>query len=167
MTVPELQKRSMIISSFGKTFHATGWKTGYCVAPEELTKEFRKVHQFLTFSTFTPLQYALADFLKDPNNYNGVSAVYEKKRNTFLESVKNSRFSYVPCKGSYFQNLSYAPFSNENDFDLAVRLTKEIGVASVPVSAFYHDKTDYKILRFCFAKDDETLLKAGEKLSKL
>jgi methionine transaminase len=167
MTVPELQQRSFIISSFGKTFHVTGWKTGYCIAPKELTSEFRKIHQFLTFSTFTPLQYALAEFLKNPANYNGVPSFYEKKRNLFLESVKNSRFTFVASKGSYFQNLCYSAISDEYDYDLAIRLTKEIGVASIPVSVFYHDKKDEKILRFCFAKDDETLLKAGEKLSNL
>lgn len=167
MTIPELQQRSFIISSFGKTFHATGWKTGYCVAPKELTVEFRKIHQFVTFSTFTPLQYALADFLKNPTNYNGLPEFYEKKRNTFLNSVKNSKFTFIPSKGSYFQNLCYSAISNEPDYDLAIRLTKEIGVASVPLSAFYHDKKDEKILRFCFAKDDETLKRAGEKLSKL
>jgi methionine aminotransferase len=167
MTIPELQQRSFIISSFGKTFHVTGWKTGYCVAPKELTTEFRKIHQFLTFSTFTPLQYALAEFLKNPENYNGVPAFYEKKRNTFLESIKNSKFTFIPSKGSYFQNLCYSKISDEPDTDLAIRLTKEIGVASVPISVFYKDKIDEKILRFCFAKEDETLLKAGEKLSKL
>ncbi len=167
MTMPELQQRSFIISSFGKTFHVTGWKTGYCVAPKELTTEFRKIHQFLTFSTFTPLQYALAEFLKNPENYKGVPSFYEKKRNTFLESIKNSKFTFVPSKGSYFQNLCYSAISNEPDTELAIRLTKEIGVASVPISVFYKDKTDEKILRFCFAKEDETLLKAGEKLSKL
>ncbi len=167
MTVSELQQRSFIVSSFGKTFHATGWKTGYCVAPKELTTEFRKIHQFITFSTFTPLQYALADFLKNPTNYNGLPKFYEKKRNTFLNSVKKSKFTFVPSKGSYFQNLCYSAISNESDYNLAIRLTKEIGVASVPLSAFYHDKKDEKILRFCFAKDDETLSRAGEKLSKL
>ncbi len=167
ITVPELQQRSFIISSFGKTFHATGWKSGYCIAPKELTAEFRKVHQFVTFSTFTPLQYALADFLKNPTNYNGLPKFYERKRNVFLNSVKNTKFTFVPSKGSYFQNLCYSAISNESDYDLAIRLTKEIGVASVPLSAFYHDKKDEKILRFCFAKDDETLVKAGERLSKL
>ena len=167
MTIPELQQRSFIIGSFGKTFHVTGWKTGFCLAPKELTTEFRKIHQFLTFSTFTPLQYALAEFLKNPINYNGVPSFYEKKRNTFLESVKNSRFTFIPSKGSYFQNLCYSNISDEYDYDLAIRLTKEIGVASVPLSVFYHNKKDEKILRFCFAKDDETLYKAGERLSKL
>jgi methionine transaminase len=167
MTEPELQQRSFIISSFGKTFHVTGWKTGYCVAPKELSVEFRKIHQFLTFSTFTPLQYALAEFLKNPANYMGVPSFYEKKRNTFLEAVKDSKFAFVPSRGSYFQNLSYSNISKENDYDLAIRLTKEIGVASIPLSVFYHDKKDEKILRFCFAKDDETLFRAGEKLSKI
>ena len=167
ITVPELQQRSFIVSSFGKTFHATGWKTGYCVAPKELTTEFRKMHQFITFSTFTPLQYALAEFLKNPANYNGLPKFYEKKRNIFLNSIKNSKFTFVPSKGSYFQNLCYSEISDEPDYDLAIRLTKEIGVASVPLSAFYHDKKDEKTLRFCFAKDDETLNRAGERLAKL
>jgi len=167
ITVPELQQRSFIVSSFGKTFHATGWKTGYCVAPKELTTEFRKMHQFITFSTFTPLQYALAEFLKNPANYNGLPNSNEKKRNIFLNSIKNSKFTFVPSKGSYFQNLCYSEISDEPDYDLAIRLTKEIGVASVPLSAFYHDKKDEKTLRFCFAKDDETLNRAGERLAKL
>lgn len=167
MSVPELQQRSFIISSFGKTFHVTGWKTGYCVAPKELTTEFRKIHQFLTFSTFTPLQYALAEFLKNPENYNNVPLFYQKKRNTFLEAVKDSRFTFIPSNGSYFQNLCYSAISDEPDTELAIRLTKEIGVASVPISVFYQNLKDEKILRFCFAKDDETLFRAGEKLSKL
>lgn len=167
MTNPVLQERSFIISSFGKTFHVTGWKVGYCVAPAALTTEFRKVHQFLTFSTFTPVQYAIAEFLQNPENYIHLPAFYEKKRNKFLDAVRNSRFTYIPSKGSYFQNLSYKKITDEYDYDLAIRLTKEIGVASVPVSVFYHDKQDNKVLRFCFAKDDETIEKAGEKLSKL
>ncbi len=167
MTDPELQQRSFIISSFGKTFHVTGWKTGYCVAPKELTTEFRKVHQFITFASNTPLQYAIAEFMKNPANYMGVPEFYEKKRNTFLEAIKNSRFTYVPSKGSYFQNLCYKNISDEYDVDLAIRLTKEIGVASVPVSVFYHNKLDEKMLRFCFAKDDDTLIKAGKKLTNL
>lgn len=167
MTRPVLQERSFIIGSFGKTFHVTGWKAGVCQAPEYLTKEFRKIHQFVTFCTFTPVQYALADFMKNPDNYNYVPKFYERKRDIFLAAIKGSRFRFVPSKGSYFQNLSYEAITDENDFDLAVRLTKEIGVASVPVSVFYSQKNDYKMLRFCFAKDDETLQKAGERLSKL
>jgi len=166
-THPALKERSFVCGSFGKTFHVTGWKVGYCVAPAELSSEFRKVHQYLTFCTNTPVQFALADFLKNPDNYLSVPAFYEAKRNKFLESVKNSRFTFVPSKGSYFQNLCYSTISGENDYDLAIRLTKEIGVASIPVSVFYHQKNDYKTLRFCFAKDDETLEKAGEKLASL
>jgi methionine transaminase len=167
MTNSILQQRCFIVGSFGKTFHVTGWKVGYCLAPEELTREFRKIHQFLTFSTFTPVQYALAEFLKNPDNYLHLPGFYEKKRDKFLFSIKDSRFDFSPSKGSYFQNLSFSKISDENDYDLAVRLTKEIGVASIPVSVFYHNKEDFKILRFCFAKDDETLEKAGEKLSLL
>jgi methionine aminotransferase len=164
-THPILKERSFICGSFGKTFHVTGWKIGYCVAPDELSTEFRKIHQYLTFCTNTPIQLALADFLKNPDNYLSVPAFYEAKRNKFLDGLKNSRFTFVPSQGSYFQNLCYSAISNENDFDLAVRLTKEKGVASIPVSVFYHKLNDYKTLRFCFAKDDETLERAGEMLS--
>ncbi len=162
-----LQERSFVCGSFGKTFHVTGWKVGYCLAPADLTVEFRKIHQFLTFCTITPVQFAIADFLKTPDNYLSVSAFYEQKRDVFLKCIKGSNFSYVPSKGSYFQNLSYSNITKENDYDLAVKLTKEIGVASIPVSVFYHRKTDYKTLRFCFAKDDDTLKRAGERLAKL
>ncbi len=161
---PELKERTFICGSFGKTFHVTGWKVGYCLAPEVLSTEFRKVHQWLTFSTVTPIQYALADFLKDPNNYLSIPAFYEAKRDTFLASLAGSRFRYVPAQGSFFQCLDYSAISEENDFELAVRLTKEIGVASIPISVFYHQKNDFKRLRFCFAKDDETLQEAGRRL---
>jgi len=161
---PELRERTFICGSFGKTFHVTGWKVGYCLAPEVLSTEFRKVHQWLTFSTVTPIQYALADFLKDPNNYLSIPAFYEAKRDTFLASLAGSRFRYVPAQGSFFQCLDYSAISEENDFELAVRLTKEIGVASIPISVFYHQKDDFKRLRFCFAKDDETLQEAGRRL---
>ncbi len=166
-THPILKERSFICGSFGKTFHVTGWKIGYCVAPEELSTEFRKIHQYLTFCTNTPIQLALADFLKNPDNYLSVPAFYEAKRDKFLNGLKSSRFTFVPSQGSYFQNLCYSAISDENDFDLAVRLTKEKGVASIPVSVFYHKLNDYKTLRFCFAKDDETLERAGEMLSKI
>jgi methionine transaminase len=166
-THPVLKERSFIVGSFGKTFHVTGWKVGYCLAPRVLSHEFRKVHQYLTFSTITPVQLAFAEYLSNPENYLHVSALYERKRNIFLKSIKNSRFTFVPSQGSYFQNLSYSSFSDENDFELAKRLTIEIGVASIPISVFYHKKNDYKTLRFCFAKDDETLEKAGSLLSTL
>jgi methionine aminotransferase len=167
LTHPELKERSFICGSFGKTFHITGWKIGYCLAPKELNVEFRKVHQYLTFSTFTPAQYALAEYLKTPENYLSIPAFYERKRDQFLSAIAGSRFTFKPSQGSFFQNVSYEALTDENDFDLAVRLTKEIGVASIPVSVFCHQKNDFKILRFCFAKDRETLEKAGERLSKL
>jgi methionine aminotransferase len=166
MQHPILQERTFVISSFGKTFHITGWKVGYCLAPKELTVELRKIHQFLTFSVSTPMQYALADYLQQPDRYLDLPAFYQQKRDLFLQAIEGSRFSYVPTEGTFFQNVSYAAITDEPDYDLAIRLTKEIGVASIPVSVFYDQKNDYKILRFCFAKDDETLLRAGERLVK-
>jgi methionine transaminase len=166
-TNPDLKERSFIVGSFGKTFHVTGWKVGYCLAPRDLSYEFRKIHQYLTFSTNTPVQLAFAEYLSNPDNYLHVSNMYEQKRNLFLNSLKNSRFTFVPSQGSYFQNLSYSAISDENDYELAKRLTKDAGVASIPISVFYHKKHDYKTLRFCFAKDDETIEKAGAILSKL
>jgi methionine transaminase len=162
-----LRERSFICGSFGKTFHVTGWKVGYCLAPKALTEELRKVHQWLTFSTTTPIQYALADFLREPDNYLSIPMFYQQKRDKFLDCIKDSRFTYTPAHGSFFQCVNYQAITDENDYDLAIRLTREIGVASIPVSVFYNDKNDYKTLRFCFAKDDETLEKAGERLCKL
>lgn len=167
MMHPVLRERTFICGSFGKTFHITGWKVGYCLAPRDLTKEFQKIHQFVTFSVITPIQYALADFLDNSNHYLSLSEFYQRKRDRFLAAIHSSKFTYKPAQGSFFQMLSYRSISQEDDFDLAVRLTKEIGVASIPVSSFYHLKNDYKILRFCFAKTDEELDKAGEILSRL
>ncbi len=164
MQHPGLQERTFVIGSFGKTFHVTGWKIGYCLAPRELTAEFRKIHQFVTFSVPTPMQYAFAEYLTQPDRYLGVSAFYQQKRNLFLDAIAGSRFSYIPTEGTFFQNVSYAAITDEPDYDLAIRLTKEIGVASIPVSVFYDQKNDYNILRFCFAKDDDMLLRAGEHL---
>ncbi|GAB3247257.1 pyridoxal phosphate-dependent aminotransferase [Larkinella harenae] len=167
VTHPVLQERTFICGSFGKTFHITGWKIGYCLAPKELTAEFRKIHQYLTFSTVTPIQHALADYLKDPTPYEILPAFYERKRDLFLDSIHGSRFQFQPTEGSFFQTVSYQTITDEPDYDLAIRLTKEIGVASIPVSVFYRQRNDYKMLRFCFAKDDETLLRAGERLRRL
>jgi methionine aminotransferase len=167
MTNPILRERAFICGSFGKTFHITGWKIGYCLAPKALSAEFRKTHQWITFSTNTPIQYALADFLKKPEYYLNLPNFYQKKRDKFLACIKNSRFSFLPTQGSFFQIVNYQAITEENDYELAIRLTKEIGVASVPISVFYSQKNDYKMLRFCFAKDDEILERAGEKLSKL
>lgn len=167
MTHPDLRERTFIIGSFGKTFHVTGWKIGYCLAPKALTTEFRKIHQYLTFSTVTPMQYALAEYLQEPERYRSIPQFYEQKRDLFLHAIAGSRFRFTPSEGTFFQNVSYADITDEPDYDLAVRLTKAIGVASIPISVFYHDQTDHHILRFCFAKDDETLLRAGERLSRL
>lgn len=164
---PELANRSMIVFSFGKTFHVTGWKTGYITGPENLMSEFRKVHQFNVFTANTPIQHALADFLADPNNYMHVAEQYQQKRNIFLDAVRASRFKMKPAKGTYFQLLDYSKISEEDDTEIAKRLTIDHGVASIPVSVFYHNPIQNKVLRFCFAKQEETLLRAGDILCKL
>lgn len=159
---PNLANRSFIISSFGKTFHTTGWKVGYCLAPENLMKEFRKAHQYIVFSVNTPVQFALAEFLKYEAAYLDLSNFYQQKRDLFLKLIDKSRFSFIPSKGTYFQLLKYDKISSESDVDFSVRLTKENKIASIPVSVFYQKKVDEKVLRFCFAKDDETLYRAAE-----
>ncbi len=160
MTHPELKERTFVCGSFGKTLHVTGWKIGYCLAPKILSVEFRKIHQFLTFSTATPLQLAIAEYLQEPYTYLGLPEFYQKKRDLFCEGLKKTRFRFSPANGSFFQVVEYGHLTDEGDFDLAVRLTKEMGVASIPVSVFYHNKADHKLLRFCFAKKDEDLLSA-------
>ncbi len=164
MRYPKLADRSFVVFSFGKTFHATGWKTGYCLAPENLMAEFRKVHQFQVFSVNTPIQYALAEYMADANNYSGISAFYQQKRDLFLSLIKDSRFKPLNCSGSYFQLLDYSKISDQKDTEFAVKVTKEHGVAAIPISVFYKNPNDQKVLRFCFAKEDTTLEKAAEKL---
>ena len=164
---PELTERSFVISSFGKTYHTTGWKIGYCLAPAPLSKEFQRVHQFLTFAPNTPIQYAYAQFMKNKGIYLNLSEFYQKKRDKFLSLIKHSRFKALPCRGTYFQMLDYSAISNEPDVEFSKRLTTEHGVASIPPSVFYHHQVDHKVLRFCFAKKDETLEKAAEKLCKI
>ncbi|MFH2142819.1 MAG: methionine aminotransferase [Bacteroidota bacterium] len=164
---PRLAERSLIVSSFGKTFHNTGWKIGYCVAPKKLMVEFRKIHQFMVFSVNTPIQYALADFLKNKEEYLKLNSFYQQKRDLFNSLLSSSSFIIRPSRGTYFQLLDYKKISDEKERDFAVRLTKEIGVASIPVSVFYHKDFENKVLRFCFAKSDETLEKAAEKLITL
>lgn len=164
---PQLRARSIVISSFGKTFHATGWKVGYAVAPAPLTTELRKMHQFITFSTPTPFQMAIADFLEEEAHYLNLPDFYQAKRDFFVAQLKGSRFEIIPSAGTYFQLARYNQISEEHDLDFAKRMTKDIGVAAIPVSAFYHDKIDHKYLRFCFAKDEETLQAAAEKLVRL
>lgn len=163
----ELAKKSFIISSFGKTFHTTGWKIGYCCAPKELTKEFRRIHQFIVFSVNTPIQLALAAFMKDPKNIYSLSKFYQDKRDLFISLVKNSRFDLRPCNGTYFQLLDYHKLSDKNDTEFCEHLTKEIGVAAIPLSPFYRDGTEEKLIRICFAKRDEVLRQAAEKLCSI
>jgi methionine aminotransferase len=164
---PELRKRSFVCGSFGKTYHITGWKMGYCLAPEYLTAEFRKLHQWVTFSSATPLQYALADYLKEPVHYLGLSDFYQQKRDLFASFFEGSRWKILPSKGSFFQCLDYSAISDEVDVDLAVRLTKELKVASIPVSVFYEKPPADRILRFCFAKNDDMLQEAAQRLAQL
>ncbi|MBL4586235.1 MAG: methionine aminotransferase [Flavobacteriales bacterium] len=164
---PKLAERTIIVSSFGKTYHNTGWKVGHVLAPKELMKEFRKVHQFNVFSVNTPVQYALADFLQDRDHYLELGAFYQQKRDTFNRLLQGSKFKIIPSEGTYFQLLDYSEISDEKDTEYAIRLTKEIGVASIPVSVFYHGENEGRFLRFCFAKEDETMEKAAEKLMKL
>jgi methionine aminotransferase len=159
---PALASRSLIIGSFGKTFHATGWKCGFVLAPPQLTAELRKVHQFVVFAVNTPVQLAIAEYLKNPENYLYLHSFYQEKRDKFLELIKGSRFKAIPASGTYFQLLNYAEISKEKEMAFAERLVKEYKIASIPVSSFYHKQEDNKMLRFCFAKTDETLEKAAQ-----
>ncbi|RZK41693.1 MAG: aminotransferase class I/II-fold pyridoxal phosphate-dependent enzyme [Pedobacter sp.] len=164
---PELRERSFIIASFGKLLHTTGWKIGYCLAPEKLMTEFRKVHQFNVFSVNMPMQVGIANYLKSDPIYAELSVFFQRKRDLFGHMLSQTKFKLLPCKGSYFQCVSYAHFSEEKDTDLARRLVVDFGVASIPVSAFYTKNTDEKVIRFCFAKEDQTLEKAVDRLMKL
>lgn len=162
---PELYRRSVITMSFGKTFHATGWRIGYAIAPPALTTEIRKVHQFNTFSIIRPLQHAMADYLAEPENYLSLPQFFQQKRDVFLTAMKESPFELLPCAGTYFMLARYGDISKLGDQAFARWLTKEKGVAVIPISSFYTDGTDEGIVRFCFAKTEETLLAAAEKLS--
>lgn len=164
---PELKERTFVVASFGKLFHTTGWKVGYCMAPEQLMKEFRKIHQFLVFSVNTPIQYAFNEYLNQSASYHQLADFFQKKRDLFSKLLKESRFTLLSCKGSYFQNVTYERISEESDTDLAIRLVKEFKVASIPHSSLYSRNVDVKTLRFCFAKKEETLEKAANFLIKL
>lgn len=157
-----LAAQSFIVSSFGKTVHATGWKIGYVAAPKELMLEFRKVHQFLVFCVNHPFQMALSEYLGNESHYKGLHAFYQAKRDYFRGLISGSRFGIEPCTGTYFQLLNYKAISDEADTDLAIRLTKEKGLAAIPLSVFYSDQRQQQLLRFCFAKKEETLQKAAE-----
>ncbi len=161
---PELFQRSFVVFSFGKVYHCTGWKTGYCVAPEYLMKEFLKVHQYNCFCCNTPVQYALASFLNKKNEYLKLGKFLQKKRDYFKNLMLETKFKPVPSYGSYFQLYDYSALSNDNEFDFAKKLTEKAGVASIPVSAFYQNGNQNNILRFCFAKEDNTLQQAVERL---
>ncbi|MBX9905545.1 MAG: methionine aminotransferase [Burkholderiales bacterium] len=164
---PGLAERSFLVSSFGKTYSVTGWKMGYIAAPRELMNEFRKVHQFNAFVANGPLQYVFAEYMQNKDAYLQLAAFYQKKRDFFLNGLKGSRFKPLPSRGTFFQNLSYEAISEEKDTELAVRLTKEHGVASIPVSVFYRQAPAHRVLRFCFAKSEQTLAKGAEILSRL
>jgi methionine aminotransferase len=163
----ELSSRTLLVYSFGKTFHVTGWKMGFMAGPAELMAEFRKVHQYNVYCCNTPIQYALADYLAEPAHYEKLGEFYQQKRDAFLSGLKNSRFTYTPSAGTYFQLLNYSEITNTPDVEWVEKLTKQIKVAAIPVSVFYHQKLDEHMLRFCFAKDEDTLFEAGKRLSEL
>lgn len=162
LSLPGLASQSLAVFSFGKTFHATGWKTGYVVAPEYLTREVRKTHQFIVYSVNTPIQWGLSAYLKHPENYIHLGKFYQEKRDFFLRVMKGSSFEPLKCHGSYFQLFSYKNISDKSDMAMAEEMTKKLKVAAIPVSVFYKDKSDNHLLRFCFAKKNETLEKAGK-----
>jgi len=164
---PDLRARSFVCFSFGKVFHCTGWKLGYCIAPPQFTSEFRKVHQFNCFSCHTPSQVGIANYLADRNSYLNLGKQIQAKRDYFRELMKSTRFTMKESAGSYFVCASYEMISEEDDKSFAIRITKEFGVAMIPVSAFYQDGKDNRIVRFCFAKKEQTLERAVEKLAKL
>ena len=162
-----LRERSFVVSSFGKTYHATGWKVGYCLAPKVLSTELRKVHQYLTFATNTPIQLALADYLATTDDHLALSAFYQSKRDLFRTLIGPSRFRPLACEGTYFQMVDYTAITDEPDTAFARRLTTQHGVAAIPPSVFYHGADDHRVLRFCFAKNDATLKEAAEKLCRI
>ncbi|CAL2085254.1 Methionine aminotransferase [Tenacibaculum sp. 190524A05c] len=163
---PKLRERAVVASSFGKSLHVTGWKVGYLIAPEHLMKEIKKVHQFLVFSVNSISQHVISEYL-DIVNFDEVAKMYSNKRTLFQEALKDSRFEILPSEGTYFQIVNYKDISTKNDLDFAKELITEHGVAAIPISVFYEDATDKHMLRFCFAKTDETLLEAAEKLCRI
>ncbi|CAI2405400.1 methionine aminotransferase [Serratia marcescens] len=164
---PQLAERSVIVSSFGKTYHVTGWRVGYCLAPAALMDEIRKVHQFMVFSADTPMQYAFAAALANPQSYLGLAAFYQQKRDLLASALQDSRFELLPSRGSFFMLARFSGFSHESDNDFAVRLIREAKVATIPLSAFYSDGTDTGLIRLSFSKDNETLLEGARRLSQV
>lgn len=166
-THDSLSKRSLIISSFGKSYTITGWKLGYCVGPEKLTREFRKAHQNIVFAANRPMQMALADFMKEEGHYQHLQKLYQQKRDFFISAMEKSRFKIIPSQGTFYQLADFTNISDLSDYNFAVELIKQHKIASIPLSAFYNNKQDHKILRFCFAKSDETLKKATDILCSI
>ncbi len=164
---PRLAERSFVIGSFGKTYHNTGWKLGYCIAPKNLTVEFRKVHQFNVFSVNSVAQEAFAQILPRKELYLELNAFYQQKRDFFRRAIQSSRFNLLNCEGTYFQLVSYSRISDERDIEFVKRLTRDNGVAAIPVSVFYRHNIDNSVIRFCFAKEEETLKRAAEQLSRI
>jgi methionine aminotransferase len=164
---PELAARSLVVSSFGKTYHITGWKVGYVVGPRELMAEFRKVHQFNVFTVNTPVQLALADYMRDATRHGRLAAFYQGKRDYFRAALAGSRFELLPARGTYFQLAGYRAISEEGDTAFVERLAREAGVAAIPVSAFFADGRDEHVIRFCFAKNEATLAAACERLRRV
>ncbi|NWA19735.1 pyridoxal phosphate-dependent aminotransferase [Serratia liquefaciens] len=164
---PQLAERSVIVSSFGKTYHVTGWRVGYCMAPAALMDEIRKVHQFMVFSADTPMQYAFAEALANPQSYLGLAAFYQQKRDLLADALQDSRFELLPSRGSFFMLARFSGFSSESDNDFAVRLIREAKVATIPLSAFYSDGTNTGIIRLSFSKDNQTLLEGARRLCQV
>ena len=164
---PDLWERCFAVYSFGKVLHATGWKTGYCLAPEHLTQEFRKVHQFVTFAVNTPVQLGIADYLQDPETYMSLPAFFQQKRDLFLHHMRDSRFEMLPCEGSYFAIADYSSISDMDDMTFATWLTTEHGVATIPLSPFYKHPPEQRIVRFCFAKTEDVLIEAAGRMGRV
>jgi methionine aminotransferase len=163
----ELASRGVVIGSFGKTFHATGWKVGYALAPRAITDEIRRVHQFTVFTVSSPMQHAIAGFLAEPSRYEALPAFFQAKRDLLRQAIAETPLELLPCEGAYFQLAAYARVSDEPAAAFAERLVREVGVATIPLSAFHQDGTDHRVIRFCFAKRDETLLAAAARLRRL
>lgn len=167
ITRPELAQRAVVLSSFGKTYHATGWKIGYAVAPRAISAELQKIHQFNAFTINTPIQHALAEYILKEEKYLELGNFYQQKRDKFLQEMANSRFKPITCSGTYFQMMDYSAISDLPDTEFAVELTRKQKIASIPISVFYHDREDNRVVRFCFAKSGETLEQAGKILSAI
>jgi aspartate/methionine/tyrosine aminotransferase len=166
-THPELAARSVIVSSFGKSYHVTGWRVGYCLAPKHLMEEIRKVHQFMMFSADTPMQYAFAEMLADEHSYLGLASFYQKKRDVLASALATSRFELLPSAGSFFMLARFRGISAESDSDFVLRLIREFKVATIPLSAFYSDRTDHGVIRLSFAKDEATLQEGARRLCRV